>query len=302
MSIKYTKKLEIFCYVQTSSKFLVFLFPCWDLIKCLNTSMLTTALSEIVQQFYHPTEIGSDVPESFFSSQSRVRVMSPSTQSLQKFFESSQSRLVCKLESMSSQMKFHVFPMIFFCCEMASNILSNCAWSVKKWCPTYYEMAPDKLENGAQYCLASLISGYLYLSFCKSTLHFTCLFHSRSFPQVLPNLAATFATSRLALCWMCNSPQTWRASTTTPIYMWREQAIIEWAQQVISIIAFCHSVKPCALVARAFQMQQSDALTSMGAIRLGTRGTRPPAFSASGDIIYAMSPHILVFGFCNILV
>jgi len=32
---------------------LVFLFPCWDIIKCLNASVLTTAVVELLQQFYH---------------------------------------------------------------------------------------------------------------------------------------------------------------------------------------------------------------------------------------------------------
>ena len=34
-----------------------FLFPCWDIIKCLNASMLKSAVFELVQQFYHATEI-----------------------------------------------------------------------------------------------------------------------------------------------------------------------------------------------------------------------------------------------------
>ena len=42
-----------------SSKRLVFLFPCWDIIKCLNASVLTTAVFELVQQFFHATEIGN---------------------------------------------------------------------------------------------------------------------------------------------------------------------------------------------------------------------------------------------------
>jgi len=41
------------------SKFLVFLFPCWDIVKCLNASMLKTAVSELVQQFYHAKEFGN---------------------------------------------------------------------------------------------------------------------------------------------------------------------------------------------------------------------------------------------------
>jgi len=47
-----------------SSKRLVFLLPCWDIIKCLNASTLTTAVIELVQQFYHATEI-ADIANAF---------------------------------------------------------------------------------------------------------------------------------------------------------------------------------------------------------------------------------------------
>jgi len=73
----------------------------------------------------------SDVSESFLSSQSRVRVPRPSSQSHLKFFwveselrpgrvESQElsshfESLFCKLESMSSHTNFHVFPMTLFC-------------------------------------------------------------------------------------------------------------------------------------------------------------------------------------------
>ena len=76
----------------------------------------------------------------------RVRVTSPSSQTHLKFFRveseswlgrvesrelsSHFESLVCKLESMWSHTKFHVFSTTFF----------------------YYQMAPDKLENYAQYC------------------------------------------------------------------------------------------------------------------------------------------------------
>ena len=55
---------------------------------------------------------------------SRLRVKS---RELSSHFES----LDCKLESMSSDTKFHVFSTTFSC----------------------YEMAPDKLENGAQHAM-----------------------------------------------------------------------------------------------------------------------------------------------------
>ena len=51
---------------------------------------------------------------------------------------------------------------------------------------------------------------------------------------------------------MSDSPRTECAWRATPIYKWREQAIIEWSWHVISIVACCHSVKFCALATRAF--------------------------------------------------
>ena len=65
-------------------------------------------------------------------------------------------------------------------------------------------------------------------------------------------------TSGLAWRWMCDSPRTGCARRITPTYVWREQAIIEWSPLVISIVACCHSVKLCALAARAFRPQQHE--------------------------------------------
>jgi len=59
MRIKYATFNFLLCIeVQ---QILVFLFPCWDIIKCLNASILKTPVSELVQQFYHATEIGNVV-------------------------------------------------------------------------------------------------------------------------------------------------------------------------------------------------------------------------------------------------
>jgi len=52
------KKLSIF-FMYRSPENLVFLFPCWDIMKCLNASMLKAAVFELVQQFYHATEFGN---------------------------------------------------------------------------------------------------------------------------------------------------------------------------------------------------------------------------------------------------
>ena len=47
------------CSVEKSSKLLGFRFPFWNIIQCLNASMLTTGVFELVQQFCHATEIGN---------------------------------------------------------------------------------------------------------------------------------------------------------------------------------------------------------------------------------------------------
>ena len=62
-------------------------------------------------------------------------------------------------------------------------------------------------------------------------------------------------TSQLMLRWKCDSPQMGCAQWATHKYMWREEAIIEWSHQVISIIACCHSVTLCALAVRAVWSQ-----------------------------------------------
>jgi len=59
MRMKYARKLSIFCYALKSSKLSVFTFPCWDIINFLNLSMFEKDLFELVQQFYHGTEIGN---------------------------------------------------------------------------------------------------------------------------------------------------------------------------------------------------------------------------------------------------
>jgi len=91
---------------------------------------------------------------------SRVRLES---RELLSHFES----LVGKLESMSSHTKFHVFSTTFF---------------ALKWRPTCHKMVPDKLENGSNVVLTSLIAGYLYLS--SLSLHFAYLIYTHSFQRV----------------------------------------------------------------------------------------------------------------------
>jgi len=59
----------------------------------------------------------------------------------------------------------------------------------------------------------------------------------------------------MALRWMCDSPRTGCARRITPIYSWREQAILQWSRRVISIVGCCHSVKLCAHAARTFRSQ-----------------------------------------------
>ena len=62
------------------------------------------------------------------------------------------------------------------------------------------------------------------------------------------------ATSPVALRWLCDSPRT-GCTRRTNIYVWLEQAIVEWSRRVISIVACCHGAKLCALAARDFRSQ-----------------------------------------------
>jgi len=41
---------------RSPANFFVSLFPCWDTIDCLNASILTTAVFELLQEFYHAIE------------------------------------------------------------------------------------------------------------------------------------------------------------------------------------------------------------------------------------------------------
>jgi len=81
--------------------------------------------------------------------------------------------------------------------------------------------------------------------------------------------------SRLPLRWMCDSPRTGCARRTTPIYKWREQAILEWFRRVISIAACCHSVKFYALPARAFRSQQCHCSKESVDSKSGVHNMRP---------------------------
>ena len=72
-----------------------------------------------------PTKLlsSSGVPESFLSSQSHKPLESESSKIVSSRITRTVESLVCKLESTSSQTKFHIFSMSFFCYEMASNML-----------------------------------------------------------------------------------------------------------------------------------------------------------------------------------
>jgi len=51
-SVSISSNLLIFLSIDFQ-QLLIFLFPCWGIIKCLNASTLTTAAFELVQHFYH---------------------------------------------------------------------------------------------------------------------------------------------------------------------------------------------------------------------------------------------------------
>jgi len=58
MRIKYARKLSILLLFIELHQTLSFPFILLRHNKCLNASMLTTAVFELVQQFYHAAEIG----------------------------------------------------------------------------------------------------------------------------------------------------------------------------------------------------------------------------------------------------
>ena len=112
-------------------------------------------------------------------------------------------------------------------------------------------MAPDKLENGTQCCFNKFDCRLFISRFSQFAFYFF-LSHS----VISKSLAQPFckcAASQLALCWKCDSPRTRCAWWTTLV--WREQTEIKLARRGIFIVAWCHSVKVCALAALPFQSQ-----------------------------------------------
>jgi len=107
------------------------------------------------------------------SSQSHLKLIRVRVESreLSSHFES----LVCKLESMSSHTKFHVFS-TFFC----------------------YEMAPDKLEKCAQCCFDKFDCRLFISKFIKIAFYLS-LSHS-VISKSLANLGASVAASQLVMC------------------------------------------------------------------------------------------------------
>jgi len=91
--------------------------------------------------------------------------------------------LICKIESMSNQMKFNIF------------LMSFC-----------YQMVPSDLENSSQHCFCSFVTRWFRSeSLMKAvfSFHFSSLLHSQSFPQVYPKLSVR----NIAPC--LSHPQQW---------------------------------------------------------------------------------------------
>jgi len=70
----------------------------------------------------------------------------------------------------------------------------------------------------------------------------------------------TVATSTVVLRWLCDSPRTGCAWRITPLYMYREQAIVREIANMISIVACCHGAKLCAHTARDIKLLQQYKL------------------------------------------
>jgi len=90
-------------------------------------------------------------------SETYLKVFRIESESSHKELSSHFESLVCKLESMLSQMKFHIFTCHFF---------------AMKWYPTCCKMMSSMLQNGGQCCF-SKFDCRLFISkfFCESSLH-----------------------------------------------------------------------------------------------------------------------------------
>ena len=100
--------------------------------------------------------------------------------------------------------KFTIFPMSQFAVKRPS-----CC----KWLPVSLKMVLHVVR-------ASFIGCYVYCVACTSffkAVWILVLFHSHSFLQLYPNIAASVATFCLALPWMCDSPRVGCARRTIPI-------------------------------------------------------------------------------------
>ena len=122
-------------------------------------------------------------------------------------------------------------------------------------------MAPNIRWNGDQCCFNKFDCKWFIPMFSQFAFHLSLSLSVISKSRA--NLAACVAIYQLATCWMCNSPRMGCVWRITPMYTWRKQAEIKSAQCGITNVACCHSVKLCALAARLFQSQQSDAVTRM---------------------------------------
>jgi len=133
----------------------------------------------------------SDVPKTILSSQSHKLFESESS----KFFSSgvmtSSSDKNCWVTSS------HWFSSLSQCRVKRNFTFFLWLFYAKKWCPTWYKMVPDKLENGAQCVVAALIPGFLYLSVsvCILLVSFTLSRFNKSSPTLLQVLQPMFPLS-----------------------------------------------------------------------------------------------------------
>ena len=109
------------------------------------------------------------------------------------------------------------------------------------------------------------------------------------------------ATSWLALCWMCDSPPMRCVQRIPLIYMWCEQATLEWSWHVISVVACCYSVNLSALAAQAFQSQKMvlwPGCEGRARCSLHKKNLWSVRFNAKGGDVVATSPLVLCWK-CN---
>ena len=149
------------------------------------------------------------------------------------------------------------FPAPLYCCNLSIGVVSNLQFTTNRMCMKnnthiYVAQTRNNREIAVHdlYCyllpqceaLCTWRSGFLIATkwCCDQDVMVMpgADFTKRmcDWCSLLYKWGIVVATSPLALCQICDSPPTGCAWRITPIYMWHEQAIIEWLRHIISML------------------------------------------------------------------